>query len=246
MTSKQVMLAFVMLTLVGCAGSSNVRPVEPLSGPYEQRRVWAVAPLRNESGSRYADGVKMADRLAHQLENAANLNVVPVNRVLRAMEAMGMAQLGSKQDAMRLMQTLGVDGLVVGTITAYDPYDPPRIGLALELYESPRVAQGQEALDVRQLQRAATDGAARQVRPGLTEQPVTAVSAILDASTPGTRHNLQRYAHERGPVKDRDAWVKYRINMDLYSEFVSYVMCWRLLRAETNRITPLAQVEPVP
>ena len=26
--------------------------------------------------------------------------------------------------------------------------------------------------------------------------------------------------------------------MDLYSEFVSYVMSWRLLRAETQRIAP--------
>jgi hypothetical protein len=244
MTSEQVMLTFVVLALGACAGPA-VHPVEPLKSPYEQRRVWAVAPLRNESGSLYADGVKMADRLAHQLENAANLDVLPVNRCLRAMDAMGIGQIATQQDAMRMVQTLGVDGLIVGTISAYDPYDPPRIGLALELYLSPRYDREQADLDVRRLSRAATDELAL-APPANSRQPVVVVSDILDARSPGTRENLQRYALDRGVVKSKDAWVNYRINIDLYSEFVSYVMSWRLLRAEAQRIAPLAQVEPVP
>jgi hypothetical protein len=161
------------------------------------------------------------------------------------MDAMGIRQIASKQDAMRMVQTLGVDGLIVGTISAYDPYDPPRIGLALELYLSPRYDQEQADFDVRRLSRAATDELAL-APPANSRQPVVAVSDILDARSPGTRENLQRYALDRGSVKDKDAWVSYRINIDLYSEFVSYVMSWRLLRAEAQRIAPLAQVEPVP
>src|SRR5690606_14752642 len=130
---------------------------EPLASPYETRQIWAIAPLRNESGSLYADGVKMADHLAYQLENAEQLDVLPVNRTLRAMNALGMRQINTRQDAMRLLQTLGADALVVGNITAYNPYDPPRLGIALELYQHPRIWRNENEIDPRKLSRAPTD-----------------------------------------------------------------------------------------
>jgi len=241
MTSEQVMLAVLVLALGGCYAPS-ARPVEPLASPYAERQVWAVAPLRNESGSLHADGVKLADQLAYQLENAANLDVLPVNRTLHAMALLGLTELTTKQDAMKLLQVLGADGLVVGTISAYDPYDPPRMGVALELYLHPRRMSDEAQVDVRRLTRASTDELSLAPPPVLS-QPVVAVSAILDARSPGTRENLERYAVNRGVVPTREAAVHYRINMDLYSEFVSYVMCWRLLRAEAQRIAP-PEVEP--
>ncbi len=244
MTSEQVMLTLVVLTLGACV-SPPVEPVDRLSSPYGERRIWAVAPLRNESGSLYADGVKMADHVAYQLENAAGLDVLPVNRTLRAMEALGLRELTSKQDALRVLSALNADGLVVGTISAYDPYDPPRMGVALELYLHPRHWYEESPLDVRGLSRASTDEMSLPSAPSAT-QPVVAISAMMDARSPGTRENLERYAVNRGIAPTRESAVHYRINMDLYSEFVSYVMCWRLLKAEAQRIAPPTQVEPSP
>lgn len=251
MTSEQVMLTAAALLIGGCQWISG-SGADPLYSPYSTRRVWAVAPLHNESGSLQADGVLLADHLARQLENASNIDVLPVNRTLAAMETIGLAEVSGPEQALRLLGAMGVDGLVVGTITAYDPYDPPKLGLAIELYTSQRAEQA-NPVDVRQLARAATDEA---VLPPPAErgvpQPVNTVSAFFDAADPNVRGMLRRYAEDRGAdrkdgLKERylyrgedRQWHLYRISMDLYSEFVSYVMSWRLMFAEQQRVAPQA------
>jgi len=246
MTTRQAMLGLVLL--IGGCDLLPQRPTGPdaLSGPYATPRVWAVAPLRNESGSLYADGLVMADHFAAHLTNAANIEMMPVNRVLRAMEALQMAEVASPEDARQLLETLGADALLIGTITAYDPYDPPKLGLTIELYDGGR-RLAFEGIDSRQLTRAATGD---QVHPGPLpgEQPLprregvaSGVSAYFNAADHRVRDLLIRYAGSRGGdplAKHEDNWHRYRLSMDLYSEFVTYVMSWRLLDAEWLRVTP--------
>jgi hypothetical protein len=230
-----------------------------LVSPYADRRVFAVAPLENESGSIHADGVMLADQLARQLENATHIDVLPVNRTLAAMEARGMSRLRGRGDAMRLLGTLGVDALLVGSIAHYDAYDPPKIGLAIELFVSPRFLGGREPVDIRQLAMA-DSGPQTQLPPETMDQPVSSVSAFFDAASPQVRRAMRRYAHRRGPdgsdrwhrlirlesPAERQAVRAYRISMDLFSEFVSYEMSWRLLLAEMRRLgtTSVAQAAP--
>jgi hypothetical protein len=215
MTSKQVMLASVLFCLGGCAMFGSSKGVDPLISPYDQWRLWAVVPLRNDSGSRYADGAAFADALAQHLEGASNLDVLPVNRTLAALDTLEMSQPSSYAEAMQLMTTLGVDGLIVGTISAYDPYDPMKLGIAVDLYVH---------LDTILPQRPRRSTA------------VTSVSAFFNAADPIVRDKIERYAHNRGSLVDRDSHVQYRISMDLYSEFVAYIISWRLLDAESQRV----------
>ncbi len=266
MTSKQVMLIAVLVGVISGCESLNSKVdtwltqkgAPPLDSPYPTRHIWAIAPLRNESGSSSADGLALADHLARQLENASNLDVLPVNRTLAAMEAIELGWVASPQQAKRLLETLGADGLVVGTITAYDPYDPPKLGLAIELYTNPAVEASDAAVlgspsaesiepgsadSLASLQRLAWSATAVSTQPdggGATKQPVSVVSAFFDGASPKVRMGLEHYAHERGEPRVAESWHTYRISMDLYSEFVSYVMSWRLLRVEAQRISPLA------
>lgn len=250
MTSKQVMLMLVLAFAGGCA-VREPRGADALISPYQTGRVWAVAPLRNESGSLQADGLAMADRLQRQLENATNVDVVPVNRVLRAMELLEMPFVETPADAARLMQTLGVDGLIIGTITAYDPYDPPKLGLSIELFDGGR-SQTLDALDVRQLTRAATGDQAHPYATGSHGQAMarhdgvaSSVSAFFDAASGDVRKKLQVYGSNRGgPDWHVEGWHRYRISMDLYSEFVTYVMSWRLLHAEKQRLAQFISTTP--
>lgn len=248
MTSEQVMLALCALLLPIVGGCSVQRdadetPVPRLMAPYQERQVWAVAPLRNESGSYQADGVKVADQLARQFEQADGIDVVPVSRVLAAMDALKMGAVASPQDAMRLRQVLGVDGLVVGTLSTWDPYDPPKLGLAVELYVDPD-RDRRERIDVRGLSRAAVDEDSR-ISSSPTGQPVTTVSAVYDAADPATRQWLQRYVVGRGPTDRATDWRTYRMSMDLYTEFVSYAVSWRLLHAEGRRMRGGSPMEPL-
>ena len=259
MTSKQAMLivALAFLCPLGCGAVESVfdfNAVPALVSPYPTRHVWAVTPLRNESGHSHADGLALADHLARQLENAANLDVLPVNRTLKAMESLEIGRLETPEQAMRLLETLGVDGLIAGTITSYDPYDPPKLGMAIELYARPSVEHADRAMG----QRASYSPTRRPTGPKLDvlhrlswsatepsapdryelDQPVSVVSAMFDAADPDMRRGIRQYAKKRGAGPRSEAWHLYHISMDLYSEFVSYVMSWRLLREEELRLAP--------
>ena len=232
MTSEQVMLTVTALLLCGCAPRGPQAETAPQ--PPVPQRLWAVAPLRNESGSAYADGLALADHLAQQLETAPGVDVLPVNRTLRALESLHMGAPESPQDALKLLGTLEADALVVGTITAYDPYEPPKLGLALELYVAPR-RHARDPVALRQLVSAAVDrsGDATQRR---RLQPVCVASAVFDARDPAIDELLGPYLHGSGSESDTaEAARLHRLSMDLFSQFVSHVMSRRLLRAESSR-----------
>ncbi len=242
MTSEQAMWMVLALALLasGCH-YRGAKQSQGLSAPYGERQVWAVAPLRNESGSLHANGLKAADHLAQRLETAKGIDVLPVNRVLAALEALQMQGVTSTEDAIKLRGMLGVDGLVVGTITAYDPYDPLKLGLIIELYVDAR-RDSFKSTDVRKLVRAATDEMSLPNQPKQRpSQPVSVVSGFYDASDPAVRDRLLSYAAGRSgededdPTRDQRL---YQIDMDLYTEFVTYLVSQRLLRVEQERLAP--------
>ncbi len=231
------LLAMAMLAasgMPGCSVSSQRSP--QLQGPYETRQLFAVAPLINESGSAYADGVRLADRLSEQLTVAGQIDTIPVNRVLLAMERLGLAAVTSKSQALQLRQALGVDGLLVGTVTGYDPYDPPKLGLNVELYLDPKHESAR--FDIRKLSRAASDRDFRSEGYAATDQPVTTLSTFFDAAAPDIQDAMHRYAVHRGvdyAATSADTRL-YRISADLYADFVANEVCRRLLLAESARL----------
>ncbi len=240
MTSEQAMLLAAVLGLCGCVAPPEA-PV--LADPFRDspRQVWAVAPIRNESGSQYADGLIFADHLARQLENTPNLDVLPVNRTLAVMDREQMREIASESDAMRVLQATGADALVVGTISAYDPYDPPKVGLNVELYTLERSARPQ-AIDLMAMRTAAVDSAARLDDQSRVEQPVATAGGFFDAADSTVRVMLERYAYHRGTDPGVEAVRLHRINMDLFSQFVCHVVGQQLLLAEANRF---ATAQPV-
>jgi len=243
MKSEQAM--WMVLILVVCTAGCQYRGAKKatnLSAPYGDRQVWAVAPLRNESGSLNADGLKTADQLAQRLETVMGLDVLPVNRVLAAMQTLEMNGIASTEDAIKLRGVLGADALVVGTITAFDPYDPPKLGLSIELYTDP-FRESLQTTDVRHLVRAATDEMSLPTHhQDSPSQPVSVVSGFYDAADPLVHKKLMSYAsrssgHEedQGPAR---GWRLYQIDMSLYTEFVTYLVSQQLLRVEEKRLAP--------
>src|SRR5690606_19054749 len=92
--------------------------------------------LRNESGTSAVDQLAISDTLVATVTQARGLRALPLNRVLDAMAALEMAHPQTPADLDRLARTLGADGVIVGSITAYDPYEPI-MGIALGLYARP-------------------------------------------------------------------------------------------------------------
>lgn len=248
MKSEQAMWMVVLLVVVtaGCSYRGAKKPHQPLSAPYGDRQVWAVVPLRNESGSLHANGLKAADQLAQRLETVMGLDTVPVNRVLAAMQSLQMPDVKDAKDIAELRQVLGVDAIVIGTVTAYDPYDPPKLGLAIELYFDPQ-RESAHTTNLRDLVRAGTEEMPPE-QSNRPRRPVSVVSGFYDASDPAVHEQLVTYAASRGEQDKRDpsrGWRLYQIDMDLYTEFVTYLVSKQLLRVEQHRLAPpLLAAEP--
>jgi len=96
----------------------------------------AVAPFFNLSDERSADGRRFAQAYFTELQKTPGFQVVPVGVVEQAIHDHHL-EMNDPHDAVQLATMLGVDAVVVGAVTDYSPYYPPRIGLQVSWY-SPR------------------------------------------------------------------------------------------------------------
>jgi hypothetical protein len=223
----------------GCSPAQpELTPPEVLVSPYglANQPLWAVAPLRNESGTSTADVLLVSDALVARINEVRGLSCVPMNRTLAAMRALRMPEIRSAEDALLLAEALGVDAILAGSLTVWDPYDPPKIGLALGLYPSGRTLQLRT--DPRSLQLAARDGSDGSGRPdmGLTPRPWVVVSDHLDAANHGVLWNVRRYAEGRHHHDTALGWRRYTASMDLYTDFAAYWGLYRILQEEQIRL----------
>jgi hypothetical protein len=122
------MLAAILATTCGCVvfevGVRN--PVPGLT-------TVAVAPFFNLSQEPIVDGRRVALAYYTELQKTPGFQVVPVGVVEQAMFD-NKIDLSSPQAALRLAEILKVDAVVVGAVTDYSPYYPPRIGMQVSWY----------------------------------------------------------------------------------------------------------------
>ncbi len=100
------------------------------------RQVWAIAPAVNLSGQRDVDPLLQADYVYQQLQEIDGVTIVPVNRVVEVFAGLRIDGVKSPEQAAQVCQLLKCDALVVPTVTAYDPYNPPKLGAALQLFQA--------------------------------------------------------------------------------------------------------------
>ncbi|HEX8915930.1 MAG TPA: hypothetical protein VF796_26520 [Humisphaera sp.] len=229
-------LALLALATIACATGCAKAPkygvemVSALPGPKAQ--VWAVAPAINLSGQREVDPLLQSDVLYHKLQEVRGLTVIPVDRVIQVYAALKIEQVQSPTQAAVVCDALGADALVVPTVTAYDPYDPPKWGGSLQMFRAGR-AGGPPPVDVRDLIRsAAPDPNAMPAAP--TEAGFVQAVGMFDAANGTVREALLGYARGRhdptGPIGSRE----YLLSMDRYVGFAYHTLVGDLLRAEAR------------
>lgn len=122
------------IMLAGCqAFLPEIARQPSVYNPFPQLSKVAVAPFFNLSTEPSVDGREFAAAYYDQLQSVPGFEVVPVGVVEEAMRAYQIT-LASPADARRLAQLLEVDALVVGSVTDYTPYYPPRCAMQVEWY----------------------------------------------------------------------------------------------------------------
>jgi hypothetical protein len=101
--------------------------------PFPQLQRIAIAPFLNFSTEPTLDGRQVALAYFNELQSVPGFEVVPIGRTEEAMRAFGLT-LSNPDEARKLAQLLEVDAVVVGAVTDYTPYYPPRCALQVEWY----------------------------------------------------------------------------------------------------------------
>lgn len=227
----------------------ELTPPTPTVAPYDASRgevLWAVLPLANESGTEIFDPLAISDQLVAAAEEVEGVRTVPLNRTLQAMHALGVRAIEGPGDVERLALAMGVDGILLGSITAYDPYSPPTIGLSLALYARGGAMAGVDpspTVDPRALTAAPTD--ATPV-PLTADRPAAVVSAHLDARDHGVLTAVQSYAAGRHEPDSALGWRRYTASMDLYTQFATQHLVSALVQKEHERLAALQERNEAP
>lgn len=221
------MSRIILAALLIAAGCESDRPPEYgretiLFSPKYGPRSFAVAPALNLSGQRQPDALLQADLVFMELQQVRGITVVPVNRVVQAFAGLGLRQIESPQDAADVCAAIGVDAVIVPTITAFDPYDPPKMGASLQTFVHRRTDRG--GVDVRELGRESRE----QVQPVPQNADFIQAAKLFDAAAGTTRIRVSEYAKGRIDPMSALGEREYYMNMDRYASFV-----WHELIEET-------------
>ena len=194
--------------------------------------VWAIAPAIDLSGQPDVDPILQADIAFQQLQTVRGLTVIPVNRVAEIYATLRIQKVQSAEQATLVCDLLGCDALIVPTVTAFDPYNPPKFGASLQMFRKPAGYARSEQVDPRALSRAATP----EVSESLPTAPAfTQAVGMFDAANGSVREALLLYAQGRndpiGPMGEKE----YLASMDRYCGFVYHTLIGELLDRERQK-----------
>jgi hypothetical protein len=143
MLARHFQHLFALLAVLFCTATSGCalwpdRVLEPqFHNPFPQIYRVAVLPFFNQSAEPTVDGDAVAIAYYNELQTIPGFEVMPLG-VSKQMLAASIASSGKEPrggaDFQRLARQMGVDAVLVGSITEFTPYYPPRMGLAVDWY----------------------------------------------------------------------------------------------------------------
>ncbi|MCA9134017.1 MAG: hypothetical protein KDA45_12710 [Planctomycetales bacterium] len=130
------LLALTLLLLQflpGCSLLPDVRHKPQYINPFPQLKSIAVLPFANQSEEPTLSGERVSLAYMDELQAIRGFEVLPLGAVKRKMSEF-QRPLASGADFQAFAQFLGVDAVLIGAITDYDPYYPPRMSLKVSWY----------------------------------------------------------------------------------------------------------------
>ena len=216
----------------GCAETPKYGTEMVIVLPGDRRQVWAVGPALNLSGQREVDPLLQSDLLYHKLQEVRGLTVIPVDRVVQVYAALKIESVQSPTQAAIVCQALGADALIVPTVTAYDPYEPPKWGGSLQMFRAVRTG-GPQNVDVKELVRLSAPNV-NDSPPPPSDLGFAQSVGMFDAANGTVREALMGYAKGRNDPQSPMGAREYLMSMDRYVGFAYHTLIGDLLRSEAK------------
>jgi hypothetical protein len=122
----------------GCNFIPDIKHKPQYHNPFPQISKVAVMPFRNQSQEPTLSGSRVSMAYYNELQSIRGFEVVPfgvVENQLAFFEQQVLGrQVSSPIDFQKFAKHLGVDAVLQGAITDYDPYYPPRMALKVNWY----------------------------------------------------------------------------------------------------------------
>ena len=239
-------VATVGMTASGCASGNREQPlISPavVAAPYDVASgdvIFAVVPMRNETGNTNAPITQISEQLVQSIEEIRGVRAVPLSRTLAAMRALELRGISGPKDLQLLADALNADGVVFGSVSGYNPYTPS-LTLSIGLFARPGKI-GEKPIDItlstRDLKAMAAEPDPSPNTSGLAA--ASTWSDHLDGKNHGVQLAVRAYA--QGRVKGASAltWRRYLSAMPLFTEFATSEAVRGLMREEWVRVgTPM-------
>jgi hypothetical protein len=126
-------LLALMLACSGCALLPDVKHKPQTINPFPQLKTLAILPFANQSEDPTLSGERVALAYLNELQAIRGFEVLPIGAVKQRM-AQYPGPLASGEDFQAFARSLGVDAVIIGAVTDYDCYYPPRMSLKVNWY----------------------------------------------------------------------------------------------------------------
>jgi len=231
-----VSIAVVSVVGFGCSTTRRVSTATAVIPNRLMKPVTiAVAPAINQSGSTDFDPDRFADRMASELSYADGVSVIPVSRVLAVLLADGLERIESPAHALEVARSVGADGILVFSVTDYDPYDPPRIGISAQLYGA-GTCPGVESLDPVALSRVGRLTASPPRTHRRHRRVLAETQQVFDASHESVVRDVKRYAALRGADDSPFGWRRYVVSQQGFIQYCCHATIQELLDGQHEAV----------
>lgn len=218
-----------------------------LMSPYPDAHVIAVAPAINMTGSRDFDTLVVSDTMFNELQQVGGLTVLPVNKTIAAMNALRLRSISTPEDAAAVAAYMHADAILMISVTAYDPYVPPTVGMMVQLYtvkdasdvvspaaaSEPILAHRADGSPIVDAQPAAPPPAPV---PAYKKHLAASISAVFNGANQTTRQEIRDYAQGRINYDSALGAERYIYDSDSFMKFVCHAMVHRLMEVERDRV----------
>ena len=129
-------VAFMVLTQAGCSLFPESRHRDVVHNPFPQLKRVAVLPFYNQSGEPTVDVDMVAEKYYAELQAVPGFEVLPLG-VAKAQWLAYSVHYGEPRtgaDFQQLARQMGVEAIVVGSVTDFEAYYPPRMAMTVHWY----------------------------------------------------------------------------------------------------------------
>ncbi|WP_231691189.1 hypothetical protein [Aureliella helgolandensis] len=127
------MAAATLVSATGCSLFPDVRHKPQLLNPFPQIKRVAVLPFFNQSEDPTLSGERVALAYMNEVQAIRGFEVLPLG-VVKSKLATYQGPLSEGEHFQEFARYLDVDAVLIGSITDYDSYYPPRMSLAVNWY----------------------------------------------------------------------------------------------------------------